>query len=194
MLNFQPTVTFDSKSCPGAKITVKRLSAVKRAERDMEIAETNLRIAEIQAQLDALREPYATDKSKDGRPVKWAGMSIKERVEDVRLEMESGALYNRFTKPTYIRYGFVSVEGMQHDGQPITAESLIELGPDSLLDEVYLAVAIHSALTFDQIKNSQSPTTSIEAGTVGENSSTANGASEPESIVTATAASTSQGT
>lgn len=165
MLNFEPTVTIDAQSSPGVRFTVKRLSQMERAKRDMQIAVHTLRIGEIAARVKEIREPY---QAKEGEQA--PKMPIEDQVEITKLDREAGVLWNLHVKPAFVRAGLVSVDGMTHGGKPVTADSLLEYGPDDLTDEVWLAVSNNASLTYEQAKNSPSPFTSTEQESGGEKS------------------------
>jgi len=74
-----------------------------------------------------------------------AGDELQDRIEANLLRQEVEA--------TYLRWGLVRVDGLNIDGEPATAERLLEKGPDDLTHEVVGAVKEQCSLTEEERKN-----------------------------------------
>ena len=63
----------------------------------------------------------------------------------------------------HLRWGLASIEGLEIDGAPATADSLIDAGPEDLVREILSAVRRETGLDADERKNSAPPSTSCAA-------------------------------
>src|SRR6185312_10417699 len=75
-----------------------------------------------------------------------------EAGRDAKNEMESSLLGAEIDR-LYLLWGLEEVRGLEIDGEPATAESLIESGPEELFKEALLAVKAECALSEEQRKN-----------------------------------------
>ena len=166
MLQIRSTETIESKKVPGVTFVVRRLNRIQRADRDLRIMDAALRYAELMAQfktLKAVKEP-----------------SPEELAEMLRLATEIRGITERDFTPASIRAGLQSISGLEIDGKAATVESLLSGGTDAadeLIREIFDACEAASALTGEQQKNSQSPSTSPEPGDGEISGSTAGTAS-----------------
>jgi hypothetical protein len=149
-MRFDSTITLDSSTCEGVRFTIRRLTKVTMAKRDMEILDQQVRFAELNERIDALRKPYGDDEEPP----------LEVRVEMTRYDRERGVIIDSAFKPATIKAALVSIDGYELDGKRVTAAMLLENGPNELIDEVWIAINKHSILTVDQAKNLQSPSTS----------------------------------
>jgi hypothetical protein len=74
-----------------------------------------------------------------------AGAGETDRVESARLGLEA--------QKTYIEWGLTAIEGLTIDGEPATAGSLLERGPEALCEEIAEAVRKRSFLSEEERKN-----------------------------------------
>jgi hypothetical protein len=74
-----------------------------------------------------------------------AGPVIHEKIEANILAQEIDAMY--------LQWGLVSIEGLSIDGEPATAERLLEKGPETLVREVVNAVKAQCGLDEAERKN-----------------------------------------
>ena len=74
-----------------------------------------------------------------------AGNDVQDKIEANILAQEVDAMY--------LRWGLVSIEGMKIDGEPATAERLIEKGPEELTREIAGAVKEQCGLSENERKN-----------------------------------------
>lgn len=160
-MNFDSTVTRESMSLPGVSFTVRRLNQIERARRDFSIADETLKIAELitrHAQLN---------------PGEEKRLSPDEAAEVGRINQELDFLVNMHLKPSAIRAGLVSIDGLQIDGEEATTEILIARGPRELVEEVWQACQESAGLGDEERKNSQSPTILPIRADGGESSTSA---------------------
>ena len=64
----------------------------------------------------------------------------------------------------YLRWGLRRLMGLEIDGEEVTPESLMEKGPEEVVEEVLLAVRREAGLSEAERKNFASPSISCEAG------------------------------
>jgi len=60
----------------------------------------------------------------------------------------------------HLRWGLAALSGLDIDGAPATADSLIDAGPEELVREILTAVRRETGLSVDERKNSAPPSTS----------------------------------
>jgi hypothetical protein len=188
MLNFDTEVTVPSVAVPDVQFTVRRLSRVERAKRDLTIAEYQVRHDEIDRTAAKLLEPFHDQikewakQYRDGEEQTDPDFLPTDLAHQVRtLRHEQAALMDAYIRPATIRAGLVSIEGLCYRGKPATAELLIANGPDELIDEVFNAIAVHARLSVPQVKNSESLSGSNDAVTASEMNTTASIASAGQS-------------
>jgi hypothetical protein len=74
-----------------------------------------------------------------------AGNEMDEKIEAGILAQQVDAMY--------LRWALVAVEGLQIDGEPATAEHLLERGPDDLAREIVGAIKEQCGLSEAERKN-----------------------------------------
>ena len=74
-----------------------------------------------------------------------AGNQVQEKIEANLLRQEIEA--------TYLRWGLVRIDGLTIDGQPATAERLLDKGPEELAQEIVRAIKAQCGLSDDERKN-----------------------------------------
>jgi hypothetical protein len=74
-----------------------------------------------------------------------AGDSMQEKLE--------GAVLNSEVSNLYLRWGLVSIDGMELDGQPATPELVLESGPEDLCNEIVAAIQAECGLSQEERKN-----------------------------------------
>jgi hypothetical protein len=74
-----------------------------------------------------------------------AGGELKEKIEASLLRQEIEA--------TYLRWALVRVDGLTIDGEPVSADRLVEKGPEGLAREIVEAIKMQCGLTDDERKN-----------------------------------------
>jgi hypothetical protein len=74
-----------------------------------------------------------------------AGTEIREKIEASILAQEIDAMY--------LHWGLLSIEGLTIDGEPATAERLLEKGPEDLAREVVGAIKGQCGLSESERKN-----------------------------------------
>jgi len=68
----------------------------------------------------------------------------------------------------YLRWGLRRVTGLEIDGEEVTAERLLEKGPEELVQEVLRAVRREAGLSEAERKNCESPSISCGEATPRE--------------------------
>jgi hypothetical protein len=81
-----------------------------------------------------------------------ARLEYFEAGRDAKNGMEASLLGAEIDR-LYIRWGLEEIRGLEIDGIPATAESLIERGPEELFLEVLAAVKVECGLTENERKN-----------------------------------------
>ena len=74
-----------------------------------------------------------------------AGSELADKIEANILTQEIEALY--------LRWGLVSLQGLSIDGEPATADRLLEKGPEDLVHEIVAAVKSQCGLSEAERKN-----------------------------------------
>lgn len=74
-----------------------------------------------------------------------AGKGVEERLKASLAGAEIDALY--------LRWGLISIEGLEVDGEAADVESLISSGPESLCSEIIAAIKRECSLTEEERKN-----------------------------------------
>jgi hypothetical protein len=74
-----------------------------------------------------------------------AGSELNERVEAGMLAQEVDAMY--------LRWALVAVEGLEIDGEPATADQLLDRGPVELAREIVASVKEQCGLSEPERKN-----------------------------------------
>jgi hypothetical protein len=75
-----------------------------------------------------------------------------EAGRDAKNEMEASLLGGEIDQ-LYIRWGLYEIRGLELDGAPATADSLIESGPEELFLEALTAVRAECGLVENERKN-----------------------------------------
>ena len=131
--SYESTVEEGSTTIPGVRFTVERMSFARR--------------------LELIR-----------RLKTWLG-----RVEFVTASKEGpdreaeAALAAGEIDRIYLEWGLRGLTGLVIDGEEVTAQTLIEKGPEGLVREVLAAIRREAGLSEEERKNSASPSTSSAA-------------------------------
>lgn len=201
MVKYSSTREFRSVLYPGVVARLNRMSDARRQQLLRTIApskEKEREFARKFRELDTKRVPAFND---DNSPKmnRETGEQIREftNKED---EQEMMYLLDDLTTfkqtevyPAYLRWGVASLEGLEIDGEPATVDSLLELGPPELVEEILAAIEGRSEITADAAQNLGLPTTTpaaVEQATQVTNADTA-GQPEPSTEETALATSLS---
>ena len=91
--------------------------------------------------------------------------------ENPARDAEAASLTGEVNKE-YLRWGLLEVEGLEIDGEPANAESLVENGPEDLVHECLAFVLAEAGLSSDERKNSEPHSTSPSATRPGGNAAT----------------------
>jgi hypothetical protein len=154
-MKLSSTKRIESQEIPGVAFTVKRISAKRRDDLD----ELTAPVAE---KMEG-REEYA-DLSRERVAAKEAGevFPTEKELRWLTLNMQAGRLYSREALPAIVRYCLVSIEGLDIDGKPATADALSECSEeaDRLYSEIVREIEKERGLTAPETKNSDSLSTS----------------------------------
>lgn len=129
-MEYESTLDVESRTHPGVRFFVRRMSFGKRLELTRIVKDTLARLEYVEAGAGGVRD-----------------------------EAEAALLGAEVDKE-YLRWGLVQVEGLYIDGAPATPDSLIEAGPEGLAIEALEAVRREAGLSEEERKNSESPSTS----------------------------------
>jgi hypothetical protein len=137
-MKYESRVVVESKTRPGVRVVVRRMSFGRRLDLTRRVQEIAKKLAFL-----AAAEPDA------------AGEAERALL---------GAEIDR----EYLRWGLVSIEGLEIDGEAATPAALIEGGPEELVREALEAVRREAGLSENERKNCEShSTSSSEAGPDG---------------------------
>jgi hypothetical protein len=143
-MNYCSRTTVESKLYPGVTFVVNRMNERRRVRRELGFADLRLRVNEQQTAIqEALKE-------KDSLP--------PGRLEQMNASF--GELLHGEWYPAWIRWGILSIDGLEIDGVKATVQTLCEDGPTDLVEEVFAAVMEAAGLSTVEEKNSESPGTS----------------------------------
>lgn len=183
-MNYQSTVTVNSKTFPGVRFTLRKWSVNRRREYNMAIAGMLARLRDIQDEQELLVEelraainrskiaPCLCSHSPEGHSKETGQCTVRDcdcrrpdfpRDKQRRSEtllMDTLRIRVEEMQPAVLRWGLVSVDGLEIDGAAATVESLIESGPDDLVREIADELDELLGLRGESAKNSESPTTS----------------------------------
>lgn len=130
MTNYTSTSEVQSSAIPGVRFYLRRISFGRRLELGR-----------------ALRDHLETIES-----LALTGDSPARKAQTALLSAELDAIH--------IRWGLAAIEGLEIDGAPATADSLIESGPEELIKEILEAIRHETGLDAEERKNSAPPSTS----------------------------------
>lgn len=144
-MTYESTQQVDSTECPGVRFTAYRMSFGRRLE-------LTRKVRELLGRLEFTR----------------AGPSGP--ADDAEAALLAGEIDRE-----YVRWGLVSIEGLEIDGRPASPEDLIEKGPEKLVAEVLLAIRRQAGLDEEERKNYESLSTSSEGERPGGSATNAGG-------------------
>lgn len=153
MLSFESEFTIPSKLkdekgqllYPGVSFTVKRLSSVARANRDLECGDALDELEVMRRQFAALPE-----KSEDDTP--------EQAQERAKVTSKFNRIQQAKVAPVVIRAGLIKMDGVAG-----TIEDFLDRGDEALIDEAYVLCEAAAKMSAEQLKNLASPGTSTTA-------------------------------
>lgn len=158
-VKFQSRKTVESKIYPGVQFTIRVLSEGIRTRIRLSLAEPLMKIRDLNKELEGIEIPDGTTDSPELKQAAGAAYSKVMRITD-----ETTSVVQSQIDPVYFKHGFISIQGLEIDGSSdVSAEQLIELAPVDLYDEIVSVIKHGSELTENEVKNSDSPITSVEA-------------------------------
>ena len=113
---------FDSRTIPGIRFAIRRVSLQQRMELTHRMRELSLR----------------DDFLKSGSPT--------DQLHAAENEMAA--------RKVLITWGLLKIAHLSLDGEPATAESIVEKGPEELANEIAAAIQAELGLSESEIKNS----------------------------------------
>jgi hypothetical protein len=194
-MNFNPTYTLESKTCPGVTVTLRRMGPKPRAATELQVSAARAKsrtamqaeekasaalraaLAGIPGLQDAIKTlPHDDNGALTGNitpeitamftPEVWSLSSERENRES-----EVSTISRAEIHPAFVLAAVKSIEGITSDDQPYTAALLCDIGPDDLFDEVVRAINDNTYATRVMAENLSLPTTS-GAQVDGEKNST----------------------
>lgn len=170
MISLTSKMTMDSKLLPGARVHLRKFNVERRAR-------VVLALAEYRAKVNALYRQMITcvivpDETDETGAVTKAGDPPAERekktIERIALQTEIAALEDAYIKPALLREYVVSIEGVEIDGETMTAETLVSGAHPGFADEVYDFMEAHNGLPpfVDSSSPSPSPSLTPADGTI----------------------------
>lgn len=203
-MTFSSTVTHDSISVPGVKFTVHRMGFGRRTDLDFATLTHRQRLRELEAD-----HPPRSDKEKDlteqlaiawkkaqAVPAAEHDAVVQADVEPLKAELEGcvpqdvkkkrAVLNEEYLhvesriQAAWVRAGLIGIEGGDLDG--MTADQLLDFGPQEVALEIYGALISDGRLRSDEQKNSLPAITSGEA-VAGEKTSTTADVAEVQPVV-----------
>lgn len=175
MYKHETTRRFESQTCPGVSIILRKMTEGRRLELRAKLSEANRK------SMDILREQEELTKVSEDKRNNLRLLELQDAFDGLNLET---------INPTWIAWGVKHIEGLDVDGKTLGIEDWKDW-PSALFDEVVQAVKEESSLNGIERKNSPSPTTSGEPGQPPATPSTVSSASGGDGGGTETADSTS---
>jgi len=126
-MQYQSEVIVESRRLPGVRFNVERMSFGRRLELIRQLKGLAGRLAFVEA----------------GPP------GAEQQAEAALLAGEIDRIY--------LGWGLRGVEGLEIDGEMVTPESVVEKGPEGLVDEILEAIRGQAGLSEAERKNSESP-------------------------------------
>lgn len=168
-MDFKSSYILESQSFPGVHITLRRIGPRRRAEIELSLAQARAKVRELMMRHESVRQKLLaaiekSPKDAEGKPIE---AEISAEAVGMSLELQALAAEADFVKraeidPVWVRAAVKSFAGepLTYEGQPATAELLIEHGPDELFAEVTKAIESNAYLGAEREQNLSSPSTS----------------------------------
>jgi hypothetical protein len=121
-IQYDSTLSIDSKAAPGVRFAIHRISFGRRME-------LSRRVRELSRKAEFLE----------------AGTELHDKIDANLLAQEIDAMY--------LRWGLATIERYVIDGEPATAERLLEKGPEELVREIVSTIRAECGLTEAERKN-----------------------------------------
>lgn len=161
-MKFSSTKKFDSKTCEGVSFTIRVMTEGVRARLALKLADPIDRLQRAQREAGALDIPRTDDGDIDVNDQPTVDTLIKLDGVTTRVQM----IRKNEIDPSYFQECFVSIEGLEIDGETtISVDLMKQSGPLDLYEEMIDKIRAELELTNEQRRNLESPTTSgAEAG------------------------------
>ena len=216
-MDYKSTIEFESKVAPGVIFILRRMSHTRRIMLNLKAAATFTKINELSTALEPIKEEI--ERAEAAARLEPCTCSHEDHDSETkrctvkgcecRLPRPSEEIggYTAFAKaqadvfqelinslyPAYIRWGLAEVQGLNIDGKPATAESILDAGDERLVAELGSEIQRLIRLGPDETLGFKQPTTSGAAveGQTSTDPSTALPANGASGTSAATASATS---
>ena len=163
MISLTSKMTMDSKLLPGARVHLRKFNVQNRAHIVLALAEYRAKVNTLYRQMIPLA--IVPDETDETGAVTKPGDSpdVRERktIERLALQTEIAALEDAYIKPALLRAYVVSIDGVELDGEPLSAETLVSGAHPSFADEVYTFMEANNGLPPFVSSSSPSPSPSL---------------------------------
>lgn len=169
-MNYESKIKFNPPSAPDVTVTLKRMSAGRRAEFNRQMAEARKSNRELLRKLSDARD------AKDDE-------AMAEASEDIQV------LYQSQMLPALLRCFVAKIEGLYIDGEIVAADvnRLLADGSEETASEIADEIRKHIGLSVEERANLNSPTPSAQQADGSNPSTTAPTASGDDSTSGASA-------
>lgn len=183
-MDFTSSQTFISSVDPSVAFTLQKMTRGRRIKFNLQMApllEKERTLGTEASDVDAQTDPYRAEAkkaactchhtpeehdvesgactAKDCR-CKWPAIPPELQAKTVDIIQRIKNLEQMEFEPALIRWALTSITGLEIDGAPATAETLIESGPEEIVSEIVSEIRKLMGLSPEERKNSELPTTS----------------------------------
>lgn len=144
---FTPTRIFESKACPGVKITFRKMTENRRVALQAALA---VPLALYRTTLHRISELDELD---------TMNKSTKNMPDVLRLRSELQTILTQKLNPAKLNWAVAAIAGLMLGDTQATLDTIMDW-PSDLVDEILTQIEEGSALSEIQAKNSESDTTS----------------------------------
>ncbi len=165
MISLVSKLTLESKVLPGAVVHLKKFNVQQRAQITLQLAEYRAKLNDVyRRMIETIPILNETDETgavtKPGDP---ADVIERKSLQRAGLHNEIAAITDAYIKPALLRHYIVGVEGVEIDGEPLTAETVVTKAPPEFGDEIYSFIEEHNGLPPFAGSSSASPSHSPTA-------------------------------
>jgi hypothetical protein len=147
IIHYSSKKPYESKTHPGVTVTLKKCSAKRRDKLQLDLAELDAKVRELQQGLGKY----------EGKADAELSAEEMAHLEGVLRDLQP---LRRQIDFVYVAWGVDKIDGLVIDDAPATAESIAEAGWEDLFAEVVAECRKLTGLDAEERKNSPSPTTS----------------------------------
>jgi len=163
-VNYSSIITRKSElpGFEGVSFRFRRLTEGVRLRIRLALADTLAKLREIEAEREELFDRIAARLNRPVEEITLGELTSQERAALQTLTDRIELINEAEVKPAYVDACLVAVEGIEINGQAVTAASLREEGPPELYREIAAAIMAEAGLTEEERGNSSWPSTSRE--------------------------------